>query len=221
MILYSILDPSRLRRSLLLLCAAALLWVPAARADFVISVSSSSAFAGSGSTLEVDLTNTGSSAQTFGGFSFGLSTTSPDITFTGATTATAAPYIFAPDSLFGPNIATTTGLSLVASDLAAIGDSVGAGATVGLGLVSYNVAPGTSAGSIAVALAAFPTTSLSDTSGGNISFTPEPGGLITVLPSASGVPEPSTLVLAMLACPAGVWAAWRRRAGKRPETNAA
>jgi hypothetical protein len=193
------LDFSGIRSCLPLICAtAALLHVPAAHADFLIAVSSAVAEAGStGNTLEVDLTNTGTSAVTFGGFAFGISTSSPSIAFTGATTATTtAPYIFASDSLFGPDIATSIGLSLTAADASALGaDSVAAGATVGLGKVSFDVASGASLGPVTVTLAGYPTTSLSDNMGNNLPFTGLNGTIVVVASPSSPVPEPSTLLL--------------------------
>jgi hypothetical protein len=189
-------DLTCLRRYLLWFCAAvALLYAPAARADFLISISSVNANAGStGNTLEVDLTNTGTSAS-IAAFSFGISTNTPDINFTAATTSTMAPYIFAGDSLFGPVISTSTGQSLIASDLSASGgDVVGAGATVGLGEVFFDVAPGTSGGAVTVELTPYPTTSLADPAGNNVTFSGS-NGTITVAPLVSSVPEPSSLLL--------------------------
>ena len=192
-----------------------------ARADLIITVQSVTANPGTtGNMLEVDLTNTGPAASpAIGAFSFGLSTTNPGITFTGATNATTlAPYIFDGLGLFGPNIDTSTGASLTASDLFSVigsGTTIGAGATVGLGKVFFDVAPGTLGGPIDVILASDPTTSLSDTS-----FPPNPieitkltNGTITVTGSGGGggtqIPEPPTL--ALLGSAGGILAGWRWR----------
>jgi hypothetical protein len=193
-----------------------------AQAEFIISVESVTANAGSiGNTLEVELTNTGSSTVTIGGFSFGISTATSNIDFTGAFDSTAKPYLFAGDSLFGPEIDTSNGQSLIASDFSAsgLGDFVGAGATVGLGKVFFNVAPSTPGGAIEVTLTPFPTTSLSDPSGNNISVDTLNHGTITVISSVNSVPEPSTLLLALLASPAGVWMIWRQRHSSYPFTE--
>lgn len=194
---HRMVELSGIRRCVPLFCAAvALLFGGAARADFLIAVSSATAAIGSsGNTLEVELTNTGASAVTFGGFAFGISTLSLDITFTAAITATTATYIFATDSLFGPDIATNTGLSLTAADASALGsDSVAAGTTVGLGRVSFDVASGATLGPVTVTLAGFPTTSLSDGLGNNLAFTSSNGTILVTSPSV-GVSEPSTLLL--------------------------
>jgi hypothetical protein len=203
---------STIYRFVLLLCMtlAVLLGTSAARAGFIVSVESVNAVAGStGNTLEVDLSNTGASAV-IGAFSFGISTSTANIDFTQATiNTTNYAYIFAGASLFGPIISTTTGQFLDASDLSTLtlntpptGTTLGANQTLGLALVSFDVAAGTSAGSIAVDVTSYPTTSLTDpsgndisgTNGSNLSFS---NGTITILTPPSGSPtsEPSTLLL--------------------------
>jgi hypothetical protein len=195
------------------------------QADLIVTVQSVTAAPGStGNTIEVDLTNTGAGAAgPIGAFSFGLSTTNPGITFTAATTATlGAPYIFDGLGLFGPNITNSTGTSLTASDLFSVigsGTTLGAGATVGLGEVFFDVAPGTSPGPIAVILADYPTTSLSDDSfpvPNDIPITTLTNGTITVTGTGGGgtptpVPEPSTLALLGTAGAALAGWRWRRR----------
>lgn len=223
---HHLLEPSGLTRCLPLFCAAALLFAPVARADFLIGVSSTIAQTGStGNTVEVDLTNLGTSAVTFGGFSFGISTSSPSIIFTDATTATTmTPYIFATDSAFGPDITTSTGTPLTASDFSlSSSDAVAAGATVGLGKVFFDVSSGASLGPIAVTFAAYPTTSLSDAMGNNLPFTTSPGAIVLVSSPVTGVPEPSTLLLfssglALLAARASGYRRWRLDA-KRQATE--
>lgn len=208
---------SHLRRWLPLLYAAAIMAfaVPPARATFIITVGNATAAAGStGNSFDVTLTNTGNTAQTFGAFSFEITAGSPNITFTSATTATNDTYIFNGDSAFGPTLSSTPGQSLTASDASASGngDSVAAGATVGLGHIFFDVAPGTSPGPILVTLSGNPGTSLADANfpANNIPFTGV-NGTITVTGFAA-TPEPATLTycLAGLLTLAGrSW--WRRR----------
>ncbi len=175
-----------------------------AKAALIVTAGSTIANAGSSAALDVTLTNTGPSAVTIEGFSFGLSTASPNITFTGATTSTSATYIFSGTSLFGPNINTSTGPALIASDIDSnfVGTTVGAGQTVGLGHVLFNVASGTPAGPVTVVVTPFPTTTLSDAMGQDIPIDQLVNGIITVAPSRQTVPEPSTLLLAVLSWPA-------------------
>jgi hypothetical protein len=168
-----------------------------ARAGLVFEVQNVTAAAGStGDTLNVLLMNTGPSAVTIAGFSFGLTSTSA-ITFTDVTDATSTnTYIFAGHSEFGPDldISAGPGSSIQAADNynpPDAGFSVAANSTVGLGLVFFNLASNAS-GPITVSFQPYPDSSLSDPSGNNISITTFDSGTITV-PSA--VPEPSSLVL--------------------------
>ncbi|MGB6944766.1 MAG: PEP-CTERM sorting domain-containing protein, partial [Bryobacteraceae bacterium] len=103
-------------------------------------------------------------------------------------------YIF-PSSFFGPDILTPPagGQTIEAGDLDATfnGTDVAAGATYGLGSVSYSIAPGATNNEIAaIDFSAYPDTSLSDSNFNNIDFTAE-SGTITVQ-TASTVPEPAT-----------------------------
>jgi hypothetical protein len=63
-----------------------------------------------------------------------------------------SPVIFSGDSLFGPIIDTTTGMSLIASDNPGIASSfpIASGATVGLGHVSYSIGNTATAGPFAI-----------------------------------------------------------------------
>jgi hypothetical protein len=201
-----------LATGMLLLFAA----VPA-QADLILNVQSVTAAAGStNNALDVTLTNNGPSAVTIGGASFGLMVSSTNITFTSATTGTTlAPYIFDGQSAFGPTISTTPpGQTLEASDVFAVfgsGTTVGAGMTVGLGRVLFNVAPGTAPGPYPVTVQPFAFTGLIDPSGlNNIPITTLNGGNITVIGATAPVPEPSTLLLAGLGWPAA-WLLRRRR----------
>src|SRR5438094_451649 len=85
--------------------AACLLGPATARASLVVSVQSVIATAGSlANGIDVELSNSGPSALTISGFSFGISIANSDISFTDANISTAAPYIFGADSLFGPDL---------------------------------------------------------------------------------------------------------------------
>jgi hypothetical protein len=175
---------------------AALLYAAPARAGLLVAVQSVSAGIGStGNGFDVTLMNTGAAPLTVGGFNFTISTADSEITFTSADiSTTTAPYIFAGDSLFGPTINTTSGQSLAASDLAISGgDVVGAGATVGLGHVLFDISPTAALGSFPVVLAPFPGTSLADSLGNNITINTLTNGQITII--AATVPEPGSIVL--------------------------
>ena len=139
-----------------------------------ITLSAGSVTAAPGSTLdtlEVDLTNTGPSASTIGGFSFELSVATPTISFTGVTTSTTMTYIFSGNSLFGPILTgPVSGQTISAADIASTpltGTTIASGATVGLGQVTFNVAANASGGQFVVNIATFPNTSLSDALGNN------------------------------------------------------
>jgi hypothetical protein len=150
-----------------------------------------------GNTFDVTLTNPGPSAITVGAFSFEVTTSDTHIAFTKATTATTtAPYIFDGLSLFGPVINTSVpGQTLDASDVFSVvgsGTTLGAGVTLGLGHVFFDITAGDTSGSKTLMLTAFPTTSLSGPTGTNLGFSPV-NGQITV--QAQTVPEPASLLL--------------------------
>jgi len=173
--------------------AVLLLSVPA-KGDIVLSVESVSGAPGSTGDFDVLLTNTGSSAQNIAAFNFELTTPNTDISFTDVTTnTTTATYIF-PSSFFGPDITTiAAGQTVEAGDVDATfdGTDVAPGATYGLGNVSFAIAPGAVNGETAeIDFVAYPSTSLSDSSGNNVDFTAE-SGTITVQ-TTSAIPEPST-----------------------------
>jgi hypothetical protein len=177
------------------------LWVaPPARADIIVSVQSASATTGtSGNTLEVDVENTGASVD-IASFSFEISVApTSGITFTGADDNTSmASYIFVGNSLFGPNISTTTGTILDASDLAVTGSTtLGTGETLGLGRVFFDVAASAALVPETVSLTDYPSTSLTDPDLNNVPIDTLNNGMITIV--AGGiVPEPSALILAIL-----------------------
>jgi len=191
---------------------ALLLFSPTARADGLeISLEpGTTASAGStGNVFDVLLTNTDSSSVDLGGFSFGITTSDTDISFTGATTSTATPYVFAGDSFDDINGFTLYTNSLPSQTLEAsdfsnsgAGSSIAAGATVGVGRVQFDVASGAAAGSFAVIFEDFPTTSLSDSNGNTLDFTSE-AGTITIT-DVSTVPEPPTGELLICAVGFGI-----------------
>jgi hypothetical protein len=183
--------------------AALLLFSPPARADGLVISLEPGIIASGGSTgnaFDVLLTNAGLSSVTLGAFSFGITTSDTDITFTGATTSTGAPYVFAGDSFDDINGFTlyTNSLpsqTLEASDLSnsGLGASIASGATVGVGNILFDIASGASPGSFAVTFENSPTTSLSDPRGNNLNFTAEPGTI--AITTSAPVPEPTTLLL--------------------------
>jgi hypothetical protein len=159
-----------------------------------VTAQSVSATPGSiGNTLEVTLSNSGLFSAVVSGFGFEISTATPNINFTSATTSTVGTYIFAGNSVSGPTISTTTGQTLDASDVYGVthsGVSIGPGQTVSLGHVTFDVAPGAS-GPVTVVITAFPSTSLSDPFGNNVPIANLANGLIT-LPSAPQAPATGT-----------------------------
>jgi len=188
------------------------LFVPPARADIVLSLQSpiTASPNTTGDAFDVLLTNTGASAVNIAAFSFGITTSDTDITFTDANTSTSDPYIFFGDSFVvinGFDLATTPpplGQTLVASDLSnsGAGTNVGPGSTLGIGHVLFNVANGAALGPEAVTFEAYPTTSLADSSGDNLTFTAN-AGTADVASAVTAVPEPATaglLVCALMGC---------------------
>jgi len=185
-----------------MLMAAALAVVffsPAVRADFVFSLEPAiTASAGStGNTFDVLLTNTGPSAVTVGGFSWDITTADTDITFTNADTSSVTPYLFTSDSFDNDNsfplfTNSLPGQEVAASDFSdASGDSVGAGATVGVGRVMFDIANGATTGPFPVTFQDLSgTNSLSDNNGGGLPFTTKDGA-ITITSATTTVPEPS------------------------------
>jgi hypothetical protein len=105
----------------------------------------------------------------------------------------SAPYIFGIDSLFGPDIAITTGTSLTADDNpASVGSyAVAAGETVGLGNVSYSISSASPYGQFAITFSPFPTSALADAAGANIPITTLTNGSLDV------TPEPSAILLTL------------------------
>jgi len=191
---------SWLRHLLIIVPVFGLCISAAAEASLIITVGN--VFANSPSsnnTLEVNLINTGPASISLAGFSFEIQVADAHITFTSASIATLAPYVFAGNSLFGPTTSTSApGQILDVSDVwgGLGGATVAPGATVGLGHVFFNVSAGDLSGRVTVMLSPFPATSLSDPAGANVSVGSLTNGSITT-PTAA-VPEPSALALAFL-----------------------
>lgn len=191
---------SWLRHLFMIVPLVGLLISAAAQASLIIAVGNAFANSPSSSnTLEVNLINTGPASISLAGFSFEIQVTDAHITFTSASIATMAPYVFAGNSLFGPTISTSApGQTLDVSDVwgGPGGATIAAGATVGLGHVFFDVSSGDLSRLVTVMLSPFPATSLSDPAGANVNVGTLTNGSITT-PTAV-VSEPSTLALAFL-----------------------
>ena len=157
-----------------------------------------------GNTFDVLLTNGSASAVSIEAFAFEVVSSIPDVTFSGASTATSTTYIFGADSLFGPDI---TGFGwgttdLGASDLDAVDQiTLGAGATVGLGHVLFDVSPTAPTEIVSIDIVGFPGTSLGDDLGNNVPIESFSGGKVQINGPVAGVPEPGTLVLLLMMAP--------------------
>jgi hypothetical protein len=188
----------RFLRLVLVSTAACALGMVAAGAAVIVSVESTIAAAGSsGNAFDVELTNSGPNSLLVGGFSFGIVTANPNITFQGANTSTTNSYIFEGASLLGPDLAGPDGQSLTAADAfdtPLSGVSLTAGSTVGLGHILFDVSPFASPGSFPVDLEIFPVTSLADPSANNIAIDTLVSGEITIT-GGIATPEPSSLLL--------------------------
>jgi hypothetical protein len=155
----------------------------------------------SGNGFDVLLTNLSGPAVSLAGLTFEISVPSTDVQLSEANTATLLdPYIFNGNSLFGPNITVAnTGQDLKASDLySAIGSGVtlGAGATVGLGHILFDVSATAHSETVTVTFTAFPATSLSDDLSNNVPINTLTNGQIDIIGT---VPEPSYLLLLLTA----------------------
>lgn len=159
----------------------------------------------SGNTFDVLLSNTSGASVSIGGFFFEVTSSSSDVTFTDATTATTDPYVFGTDSLFGPDIigpgSTATDLNASDLDLSLDGFSLNPGVTVGLGHVLFNVSSGAATRTVAFSFAGFPGTSLADALGDNISIATLDGGQFQITGAMTATPEPSSLLLFLAAAP--------------------
>jgi hypothetical protein len=201
-------------RLLLLSLTFAGLLAPAASASVIYSITPIQPVAAPGDigdAFEVIVTNTGPASISVAGFTFAISTTDPDITFTSAITSTTTdPYIFAGDS-FDNHVSIplnlNSGMSLKANDetFDNTGITIGASSSMALGRVFYNVSGGAIVpGSFTVAFVTDP--------GMNSLSTPAPTSSITIdtLQSETiliDTPEPGALLLV----PGGLLALWWKR----------
>jgi hypothetical protein len=202
------------RLAALLAAVLALLCGPAARADLVFAVNDVTAVAGStgNTTLEVSLTNTGSVASPeIAAFQFQLIVLGTSgVTFDDVDISTANnPYIFGSDTFAPPlSFDTFPNTAFTASDVYTTpnsGVTLGAGQTVGLGRVTFDVDPA-AVGLESVTIVPDVTDRVSDPNGNPINLPYQfVNGSIDVT-SAASVPEPSSLVLALL----GITAAYLR-----------
>jgi hypothetical protein len=167
-----------------------------AHAGLIVAVGSTTVSAGAtNQVVDVTLENTGLAAVTVDAFAFEVATSDTDITFSEANISTAQPYIFLNNSSFGPVISTPSAneQTVNASDLySGLGDGaeVAAGATVGLGEIVFDIAPGATSALASLNLDVNGT-SLSDIAGDLLPITLADGS-IDVQASLVSTPEPST-----------------------------
>lgn len=212
------------------ICAAGLVGSSAKGSTiYSIAPASLSAHPGDvGDSFDVLFTNTGPSTLSVAAFSFEVSVADPDITLAGADFATTvSPYIFAGDSFDEDNSLTLNFVNvdgyspqiIDAADVTndATGVPVLPGQSVDLGQVLFDVADPAQAGQFALSF----TGEVSDIANANNLSTPDgvgiavdsfSGGIISV----SAVPEPSSLLVALLAVPSiAPWMRTRARRGVR------
>jgi hypothetical protein len=202
--------------------ATALVGAVPAQAALTYSMQSITALSpSSGNAFEVDLTNTGPD-QVIAAFSFGLSMTDTNFTFTSATTGSLVnTYIFAGgnsfDDLLNSGVVSSTATvdSLIGSDLwfgNGPGFTLGSGVTVALGEVFIDVASGAAPGPYIVSFVPGDD-SLADGNGDPLSLDDTATGTITI--PGTAIPEPSTVALLGLTVLPLLWAR-KQKAANRP-----
>jgi hypothetical protein len=223
-------------KRLLPLLVAGVLSAPAAWAGVIYSIQMDTLNPAPGTTgdaFDVLLTNTGPSSLDIAAFSFGVFTADTDITLTEADVSTVvSSYVFAGNSfvvafLGSPVISITSGAqTLTANDTTNTPSSfvvVGAGSTVDLGRVLFNVAANAGPQTFTISFTGSPgvnnlNNNLSDQNGDAISV----DSLDSVnFSDTQAVPEPGTAVplLAGLTC---LWMFSRRlRSGRRARIRTA
>ena len=175
--------------------AACLIGSIPANAGMIVTIPSVSALIGTtGNSLDVLVQRSGADV-TVAGFQFQITSASSFINFTLVNISTVAdPYIFAGNSLFGPNINTMTGQTIDGSDLPAAGAGtlMHNGNIFALGHVLFNVSPSATPGPVSVTFKTGTSqTSFSDPTGAAIPIDQFNGGTITIT-SSSTIPEPAT-----------------------------
>ena len=202
------------KRLFLLLLTSAGLLAPAASASVIYSISPIQPVAAPGDvgdSFEVIVSNTGPSAISVAGFTFAVSTTDPDITFTSAITSTTSePYIFLGDSFDNSTpsaLNLSSGMSLKANDFTPdnAGINIIGGESLALGRVFYNV-------SSSAVVPGFFTVAFVTDPGMNSLSTPAPTSNITIDSLQSqdipiNTPEPAALLLV----PGGLLALWWKK----------
>ena len=187
---------------------------PSGRADRSLSSLSDVAAGSTGNSFDVLLTNNSGAAVSIFAFFFEVTSSSTDVTFTDATTATATPYIFGADSLFGPDLTGTVSTTdLNVSDVDGVGNiSLADGATVALGHVLFDVSATASTQDVSFNFGGFPGTSLADDSGADVPIETLTSGELGVEGPVAPAPEPSTLLLLLVAAPLALgWRLIRRQ----------
>jgi hypothetical protein len=197
-----------------LLSLAVLGCLPAS-AELVTSIQSVTSSPGNtNSSFEFDVTNTGMSSVTVAAFSFHLTVPSAIIFQSASISTLVNPYIFDVADSFDNLISTPLSSSVTSTDIigadAWVGMSsgfvLGAGSTVGLGEVYFNVDPAAALGPYTVAFTNVNTdTSFSDPGGNYIPITTASSGTISVV-----APEPATVSMMAIAL-AGLTLAARKR----------
>ncbi len=167
-----------------------------------------------GNDFDVLLTNTSGSAVSIEAFFFEILSSSSDVTFTDATTASGTPYIFGADSLFGPDIIgpSSTATDLNASDLDLLGSvALDPGTTLALGHVLFDISPTALTQGVNFSLAGFPGTSLADDLGNDIPIQNFTGGKFEINAPVAPVPEPASLALLLIGLLGAGFLRWRDR----------
>ncbi len=176
-----------------------------ARADLVFGIADAIGNPGSSTNgFDVTLTNTGSSDVAIAGFSFEVTTTSSDVSFSDVNVSTqSAPYIFVGNSLFGPDITNSAvgDTSISAADNVNTPSSsatLASGATLDLGHVVFALNSNASSIPIPISFSNDANTGVNDPSGTSFSNLSIPApGAITIPVGGVVVPEPASVVLGL------------------------
>ena len=208
-------------RGLLGLVFAAMLGLLApavTRADLLVYATNSTASAGGTGSFEVVVQNTSTDGTSYNISSFNTLlevTNGTGLTFTGADGSTTSfGYIFG-SVQFAP-LGVVVGDTITLSDYEATSFvTLAAGQSLGLGNVTYSLAPGAPLDSINPIVINFGLTQIYDDSNPALEITlntPQ-GGAVTV--TASAVPEPGTIVLAGLVSSLGGVCVYKRKRTSR------